>query len=160
MGVALPSRFNAEQSLTDARDLAQRLGIAFHVVPIEDIATSFKQALAPVFAGRKEDVTEENMQARIRGTLLMALSNKFGHLLLTTGKKSELGTAYGTIYGDMWGGLAVISAVYKTMVSRLANYLNVRNPGKPPIPESPIPKAPTAELRFNQKDQDTLPPYE
>jgi len=159
-GVALPSRFNSEASLTDARDLAQRLGINFHVVAIEEAFKTLKATLAPVFAGRAEDVAEENMQARVRGLLMMAMSNKFGHLLLTTGNKSELATGYCTLYGDMCGGLAVISDVYKTMVYRLANHLNAINPKHPPIPESSITKAPTAELRFNQTDQDTLPPYD
>ncbi len=159
-GVAMPSRFNAQASLDDARDLARNLGIRFEVVAIEDLATAYKQALAPVFAGRREDVTEENLQARVRGVLLMALSNKFGHLLLTTGNKSELATGYCTLYGDMCGGLAGISDVYKTMIYRLARHLNARNSARPPIPESSLTKAPTAELRFNQKDQDTLPPYD
>ena len=159
-GVALPSHFNAPESLADAQELARRLGIHFHVVPIESIMGGFKQALAPVFTGRKEDVTEENIQARIRGVLLMAMSNKFGHLVLTTGNKSEIATGYCTLYGDMCGGLAVISDLYKTTVYRLSRYLNARNPAHPPIPEPCITKAPTAELRFNQTDQDTLPPYE
>ena len=159
-GVALPSRFNAPESLADAKELAERLGIKFHVVAIEDIFGSVRKTLAPVFAGRAEDVTEENMQARIRGVLLMAMSNKFGSLLLTTGNKSELATGYCTLYGDMCGGLAVISDVYKMMVYRLSNHLNAINPSRPPIPQSSITKAPTAELRFNQKDQDSLPPYE
>jgi len=159
-GVALPSRFNSPESLADAKDVAERLGINFHVVAIEDVFNTVKLALAPAFAGRQQDVTEENMQARIRGLLLMAMSNKFGHLLLTTGNKSELATGYCTLYGDMCGGLAVISDVYKTMVYRLSNHLNAINPKSPPIPQSSITKAPTAELRFNQKDQDTLPPYD
>jgi NAD+ synthase/NAD+ synthase (glutamine-hydrolysing) len=160
VGVAMPSKFNAPESLADARDLAERLGIKFHVVPIEALAAGCKSALSEVFAGRKEDVTEENLQARIRGALLMAVSNKFGHLLLTTGNKSELATGYCTLYGDMCGGLAVIGDVYKTMVYRLSRHLNDIQPQRPPIPESSIVKAPTAELRFDQKDQDTLPPYD
>jgi NAD+ synthase/NAD+ synthase (glutamine-hydrolysing) len=159
-GVAMPSRFNAPASLADARELARRLGINFHVVPIEDLAQAFKNALAPVFAGRKEDVTEENIQARIRGVLLMALSNKFGSLLLTTGNKSEVATGYCTLYGDMCGGLAVISDLYKTMVYRLARHLNSLHREQPPIPDYTITRAPSAELRFNQTDQDTLPPYD
>lgn len=159
-GVAMPSRFNAPASLADAKDLAERLGINLHVIAIEELAQAYKRTLAPVFAGQKEDVTEENIQARIRGVLLMALSNKFGSLLLTTGNKSEVATGYCTLYGDMCGGLAVISDVYKTMVYRLARHLNMLHPQRPPIPESSLTKAPTAELRFNQKDQDTLPPYE
>ncbi len=159
-GVAMPSKFNSPESLADAKDLAERLGINFQVVAIEDLAIAFKGALAPAFSGRKEDVTEENMQARIRGVLMMAFSNKFGHLLLTTGNKSELATGYCTLYGDMCGGLAVISDLYKGMVYRLSKHMNARNAAKPPIPESSITKAPTAELRYNQKDQDTLPPYD
>ena len=159
-GVAMPSCYNAPESLKDAQDLAQRLGIRFHVVAIEELRQAYTHTLAPVFAGRKEDVTEENLQARVRGVLMMAISNKFGHLLLTTGNKSEVATGYCTLYGDMCGGLAVISDVYKTMVYRLARYLNARDPQHPPIPESSIAKAPSAELRFNQKDQDSLPPYD
>ena len=162
-GVAMPSKFNSPESLADAKVLAERLGIHFHVAPIEDLAGAFKQALSPLFAGRNEDVTEENIQARIRGVVLMSLSNKFGHLLLTTGNKSEMATGYCTLYGDMAGGLAVISDVYKTMVYRLSRHLNdlaKRAKNTPPIPESSIEKAPTAELRFNQKDQDSLPPYD
>ncbi|MGD0091447.1 MAG: NAD+ synthase [Planctomycetota bacterium] len=159
-GVALPSRYNAPESLADARDLAQRLGIRFHVVGIEELAQAFKHALAPLFAGCKEDVTEENVQARLRGVLLMALSNKFGSLLLTTGNKSEVATGYCTLYGDMCGGLAVISDLYKTMVYRLARHLNDMQRDRPPIPESSLTKAPSAELRFNQTDQDSLPPYD
>jgi len=159
-GVAMPSKFNSPESLADAKDLAARLKIKFEVVPIEGLAASFESALKIPFAGKKEDVTEENLQARIRGTLLMAYSNKFGHLLLTTGNKSELATGYCTMYGDMCGGLAVISDLYKTMVYRLAKHLNSLRSGEPPIPHSSITKAPTAELRLNQTDQDTLPPYE
>ena len=159
-GVAMPSKFNSPESLADAKDLAQRLGIKFEVIGIEDVAGAYKGALANVFAGRAEDVTEENLQARIRGVLMMAFSNKFGSLLLTTGNKSEVATGYCTLYGDMCGGLAVISDVYKTMVYRLSRHLNSIHPKNPPIPESSITKAPTAELRFNQKDQDTLPPYD
>jgi NAD+ synthetase len=159
-GVALPSRFNSPESLADAKDLAERLGIHFHVVAIEGVFTEVKKTLAHVFANKPEDVTEENMQARIRGVLMMAMSNKFGSLLLTTGNKSELATGYCTLYGDMCGGLAVISDLYKTMVYRLAKHLNAIKPERPPIPVPSIDKAPTAELRFNQKDQDTLPPYD
>ncbi len=159
-GVAMPSRYNAEQSLIDARESAARLGINFHVIPIEAIVGAFNTELAPVFAGRKPDVAEENIQARIRGVLMMALSNKFGHLLLTTGNKSELATGYCTLYGDMCGGLAVISDLYKTMVYSLSRHLNAIKPANPPIPISSIEKAPTAELRANQKDQDSLPPYD
>jgi NAD+ synthase (glutamine-hydrolysing) len=159
-GVAMPSRFNAPESLADAKDLADRLGIHFKVVPIEPIMGQFQASLAESFAGTKEGVTEENIQARIRGVLLMAFSNKFGHLLLTTGNKSELATGYCTLYGDMCGGLAVISDLYKTLVYKLSRHFNDCNPGKPPIPDYTITRAPSAELRFNQKDQDSLPPYD
>ncbi len=159
-GIAMPSRYNSGQSLIDAKTSAENLGIHFQVIPIEDIVGAFSTALAPAFAGTAQGVTEENIQARVRGVLLMAMSNKFGHLLLTTGNKSELATGYCTLYGDMCGGLAVISDLYKTMVYRLSRHLNALNPHRPPIPESSIVKAPTAELRFNQKDQDSLPPYE
>jgi NAD+ synthase/NAD+ synthase (glutamine-hydrolysing) len=159
-GVAMPSRYNSEQSLVDARDSAARLGIHFEVVKIEGVVGAFSAALKNAFEGTAQGVTEENIQARIRGVLLMAMSNKFGHLLLTTGNKSELATGYCTLYGDMCGGLAVISDLYKTMVYRLARHLNAINPNRPPIPESSLSKAPTAELRPNQKDQDSLPPYD
>ncbi len=159
-GVAMPSRFNSDQSLIDAKESAANLGIHFQVVPIEDIVGAFSTALAPAFTGTPPGVTEENIQARIRGVLLMAMSNKFGHLLLTTGNKSELATGYCTLYGDMCGGLAVISDLYKTMVYRLSRHLNTLKPAQVPIPESSLVKAPTAELRFNQKDQDSLPPYD
>ncbi|MEI6234234.1 MAG: NAD+ synthase [Planctomycetota bacterium] len=159
-GVAMPSRYNSEQSYIDAKDTAERLGIHFKVIPIEGIVSAFSTGLAPVFEGTKTGIAEENIQARIRGVLMMAMSNKFGHLLLTTGNKSELATGYCTLYGDMCGGLAVISDLYKTMVYRLSRHLNTINPARPPIPESSIVKAPTAELRENQKDQDSLPPYD
>jgi NAD+ synthase/NAD+ synthase (glutamine-hydrolysing) len=159
MGVAMPSRFNAPESMADARALAENVGIEFHVLPIEQPVRAFRETLAPIFAGRPEDVTEENIQARIRAVLLMALSNKFGHLLLTTGNKSELAVGYCTLYGDMSGGLAVIADLYKTTVYRLARHLNASSP-KPPIPERCLTRAPSAELRPNQTDQDTLPPYD
>lgn len=159
-GVAMPSRFNAPESHADAQVLAESLGIHFHTIAIEDLMGQYQRALAEPFAGKKEDVTEENLQARIRGVLMMAFSNKFGHLLLTTGNKSELATGYCTLYGDMCGGLAVISDLYKTVVYDLARHLNSLSPEKPPIPENTITKAPTAELRYNQKDQDSLPPYD
>ncbi|GMV79315.1 MAG: NAD+ synthase [Planctomycetota bacterium] len=160
IGVAMPGPFNSPESLEDAKEIAERLGIAFHVVSIAEPFECFKRNLAPVFEGRPEDVTEENMQARIRGVYMMALSNKLGHLLLTTGNKSELATGYCTLYGDMCGGLAAISDLYKTTVYKLARHLNAVRPDKPPIPERSIVKAPSAELRPNQTDQDSLPPYE
>src|SRR5262249_33813821 len=133
------------------------LGIKFEIVPIQATFNALREGLAKVFAGRKEDETEENMQARIRGAILMALSNKFGSLVLSTGNKSELGVGYCTLYGDMVGGLAVISDVPKTMVYRLSRYRNAR---QPVIPQSTIDKPPSAELRPGQKDSDSLPPYE
>lgn len=157
IGIGMPSQYSSEGSVTDARELADNLGIRFEVVPIRSIFEEFRSGLQGVFKGLKEDVTEENIQARIRGTLLMALSNKFCALVLTTGNKSELGVGYCTLYGDMVGGLAVISDVPKTMVYRICEYLNRR--GKV-IPESTITKPPSAELRPDQKDSDSLPPYE
>jgi NAD+ synthase (glutamine-hydrolysing) len=157
IGVGMPSEFSSEGSITDARDLADNLGIRFDVVPIKEIFQQYRSALKTVFAGLKEDVTEENLQARIRGTLLMAFSNKFGALVLTTGNKSELGVGYCTLYGDMVGGLAVISDVPKTMVYRLCEYINS---DRKLIPESTMTKPPSAELRPGQKDSDSLPPYE
>lgn len=156
-GLAMPSQYSSEHSVKDARDLACNLGIRFEVVPIGGIFSCYRQALGPLFAGVHEDVTEENIQSRIRGNLLMAMSNKFGHLVLTTGNKSELGVGYCTLYGDMVGGLGVISDVPKTMVYRLSRYVNSR---KPMIPQSTLSKPPSAELRPGQKDSDTLPPYE
>jgi len=157
--VAMPSRFNAPEGLADARELAERLGLEFHVVPIEKPLGAVRELLAPVFAGRPEDVTEENLQARLRGLLLMAFSNKFGHLLLSTGNKSELATGYCTLYGDMCGGLAVIADLYKTTVYRLARYLNAQA-GRPLVPERCLTRPPSAELKPGQTDQDTLPSYE
>jgi NAD+ synthase (glutamine-hydrolysing) len=161
-GVALPSVISSPHSLEDAAALAKNLGIRFETIPIGPAVASCEKLLAPVFAGRQADVTEENLQARIRGVLMMALSNKFGSLLLATGNKSEMAVGYCTLYGDMCGGLGVISDVFKTQVYALADWINadaaVRGlPG--PIPRSTIDKAPSAELRPGQLDQDTLPPY-
>lgn len=156
IGIGLPSAISSQHSRDDARQLAEHLGIAFHILPIEDIVNASKQVLAPLFAGRKEDVTEENIQARARGLLLMAVSNKFGALLLTTGNKSEIAVGYCTLYGDMAGGLAVISDLPKTRVYALAHWVN-RN--REIIPWNTIRKAPSAELRPDQKDEDSLPPY-
>ena len=156
-GISLPSQYSSRGSLDDARLLAERLGIRHEVIPIQSAFETLKQDLQPVFAGRPEDTTEENIQARLRGVILMALSNKFGSLLLTTGNKSELAVGYCTLYGDMCGGLAVISDVPKTMVYRLARWINRE---REIIPESSITKPPSAELRPNQTDQDSLPPYE
>jgi NAD+ synthase (glutamine-hydrolysing) len=157
LGVAMPSRYSSPGSLIDARALATNLGIALHELPIESVHAAYLETLAPVFAGRAPDVTEENLQARVRGALLMALSNKFGSLLLTTGNKSELATGYCTLYGDMCGGLAVISDVPKTLVYQLAHAVNQDGIV---IPESTITKPPSAELRPDQTDQDSLPPYD
>jgi NAD+ synthetase len=143
----------------DARQLAQNLDIALHVIPIEGVHDAYEKTLAPVFVGRDPDVTEENLQARIRGAILMALSNKFGHLLLSTGNKSELAVGYCTLYGDMAGGLALISDVPKTTVWEMSRWINQRA-GRELIPRSSIEKVPSAELRPNQTDQDSLPVYE
>jgi len=157
LGVALPSRYTADISIEDAARLASNLGIRFETMSIEAAFEAVLGTLAPLFAGRPADVTEENVQARLRGVLLMALSNKFGALLLTTGNKSELGVGYCTLYGDMCGGLAPIGDLPKTLVYRLARHLN--RDGEV-IPERILTRAPSAELRENQTDQDSLPPYE
>jgi NAD+ synthase (glutamine-hydrolysing) len=155
--VSMPSQYSSQGSLDDAEALADNLGIQRHVLPIKEPFEILKGQFKEVFAGKREDTTEENMQSRLRGLTLMALSNKFGHLLLTTGNKSELSVGYCTIYGDMCGGLAVISDVPKTMIYRLAKWVNRE---REIIPASSITKAPSAELKLNQTDQDTLPPYE
>jgi NAD+ synthase (glutamine-hydrolysing) len=157
LGVSLPSPFTSNMSRECARKLAENLKIDFREIPITDIFESYKASLSPSFRGLSEDVTEENIQARIRGNILMALSNKFNALLLTTGNKSETATGYCTLYGDMSGGLAVISDVPKTLCYRLARYINRENEI---IPGDIITRPPSAELRHNQKDQDTLPPYD
>jgi NAD+ synthase (glutamine-hydrolysing) len=156
-GVAMPSRFSSEHSVNDARDLAERLGIKFHTISIEKPHAAFEELLTPHFEGLPRDATEENVQARIRGVLMMALSNKFGALLLTTGNKSEMAVGYCTLYGDMAGGLAVISDVFKTQVYALARWINRE---REIIPPSTIEKPPSAELRPGQVDQDSLPPYD
>jgi NAD+ synthase (glutamine-hydrolysing) len=163
IGVSQPSEISSQHSRDDARLLAENLGIRFETLGIGDVVAACENALGPIFEGRPRDVTEENIQARVRGVLMMALSNKFGALLLTTGNKSELAVGYCTLYGDMCGGLAVISDVFKTQVYALANWINTsaRLSGRiPPIPQSSIDKVPSAELRPNQTDQDTLPPYD
>ena len=165
-GVRLPSRFTSESSMVDAAETAQLLGIGLETLPIDSSVTQAEAVLAPVFGGRPRDVTEENLQARMRGVLLMALSNKFGELLVTTGNKSEMSVGYATLYGDMCGGYSVLKDIYKTEVYALSAWRNAHRPGDAlgpagrAIPESSITKAPTAELRPNQTDQDTLPPYE
>jgi NAD+ synthase/NAD+ synthase (glutamine-hydrolysing) len=156
-GIAMPSQYSSEHSVTDAKVLACKLGIRFEVVPIGQVFDDYRKALKGVFAGKPEDVAEENIQSRIRGNILMAFSNKFGTLVLTTGNKSELGVGYCTLYGDMVGGLAVISDVPKTLVYRLSHYVNSR---KQVIPQSTLEKPPSAELRPGQMDSDTLPPYD
>lgn len=157
MGIGMPSPYSSQGSIDDAAALAKNLGIRFEVIPIRDIFEAFGKTLAPLFTGWKEDTTEENIQSRIRGNLLMALSNKFGALVLSTGNKSELAVGYCTLYGDMAGGLAVISDVPKTMVYRLAHYVNRE---REIIPVNTIEKPPSAELRPDQKDTDSLPEYE
>ncbi len=156
-GVSLPSQFSSQGSLDDARMLAQNLGIRYDVIPIQPMFHAAKEQLRDVFAGLAEDTAEENIQARLRAVILMAMSNKFGSLLLTTGNKSELAVGYCTLYGDMCGGLAVISDVPKTMVYRLAEWINRR---REIIPKASITKPPSAELRPDQTDQDSLPPYD
>lgn len=157
IGVGMPSQYSSQGSIDDARSLAQNLGIRFELLPIRDIVAGYRQTLKDVFKGCKEDETEENIQSRIRGALLMALSNKFGAIVLSTGNKSELGVGYCTLYGDMAGGLAIISDVPKTMVYRVSRYINAQ---RPVIPQNTLDKPPSAELRPNQKDSDSLPPYE
>jgi NAD+ synthetase len=156
-GVSMPSPYSSRGSIEDARSLAQNLGIKFFEIPITDAFRDFKGQFKEIFKGLPENETEENVQPRLRAMTLMALSNKFGHLLLTTGNKSELAVGYCTLYGDMAGGLAVISDVPKTIVYELARWINRK---REVIPRSTIEKAPSAELKPNQKDQDTLPPYE
>ncbi|HUN60414.1 MAG TPA: NAD+ synthase [Candidatus Sulfotelmatobacter sp.] len=157
LGVSMPGPYSSEGSRTDAQTLAHNLGIEFLSIPISQVFHSYTEALAPVFAGRPVDATEENIQARIRGNYLMALSNKFGSMVLSTGNKSENAVGYCTLYGDMAGGLAVISDVPKLMVYELAQYINRE---RELIPRSTLEKPPSAELRPNQKDTDSLPPYE
>ncbi|HYM77265.1 MAG TPA: NAD+ synthase [Candidatus Dormibacteraeota bacterium] len=157
IGVGMPGPYSSQGSIDDARTLAKNLGIRFELLSINPAYEAYRQILQPVFAGQKEDVTEENIQSRARGTLLMALSNKFGAIVLSTGNKSELGVGYCTLYGDMVGGLAVISDVPKTLVYRLSEYVNSR---RAVIPLASIEKPPSAELRPDQKDSDSLPPYE
>ncbi|MBI3455443.1 MAG: NAD+ synthase [Candidatus Rokubacteria bacterium] len=159
VGVLMPSPFSSAGTKADARRVARNLGIEFLTLPITSAYRAFRRILEPPFKGLKEDVAEENIQARVRGTLLMSLSNKFGWLVLTTGNKSEMAVGYCTLYGDMAGGFAVIKDVPKTMVYALARHRNARD-GRPVIPESVLIRAPSAELRPNQTDQDTLPPYE
>jgi NAD+ synthase len=165
-GVRLTSRFTSQASLDDAAESARLLGMRIDTLPIEEPVAAVEHVLAPLFEGRQRDVTEENLQARIRGVLLMALSNKFGELLVTTGNKSEMSVGYATLYGDMCGGYSVLKDIYKTEVYALARWRNQHlpegacGPHGRVVPESSLTKAPTAELRPNQTDQDSLPPYE
>jgi NAD+ synthase (glutamine-hydrolysing) len=158
-GVAMPSRYSSEGSRTDASALADALGIDFRVVAIEDAFVAFLGMLAPSFEGREPDLTEENLQSRIRGMVLMALSNKFGWLVLTTGNKSEMAVGYSTLYGDTAGGFAVIKDVFKLQVYELARFVNARA-GRDVIPEAVLTKPPSAELRPDQRDDQSLPPYD
>jgi len=157
IGVGMPGPYSSQGSIDDARALAEALKIRFELLPINEICASYQKTLQPVFAGMKEDVTEENIQSRARGSLLMALSNKFGAIVLSTGNKSELAVGYCTLYGDMCGGLAVISDVFKMQVYALSRWINHE---KEIIPRGSIEKPPSAELRPNQTDQDSLPPYD
>jgi len=157
-GVSMPSRYSSGATRSDAEKLADSLGVDFREIPIEPMAEGYNAALAEAFSGRETDLTEENLQARIRGTLLMALSNKFGWLVIATGNKSELSVGYSTLYGDLAGGFALIKDVYKTDVFRLSRWLNERA-GRELIPTSIIERAPSAELRGDQRDEDSLPPY-
>jgi len=157
-GVAMPGPFSSDHSVRDAREMAERLGVQFDIIPITAAYNEVCHTLAPVFEGRRPDVTEENIQARLRGLTLMALSNKFGAMVLTTGNKSEIAVGYCTLYGDMCGGLAVISDVPKTLVYSLSRVGNIRHANA--IPESVFEKPPSAELRPDQKDSDSLPPYD
>jgi NAD+ synthase/NAD+ synthase (glutamine-hydrolysing) len=159
LGVLMPSPFSSLGSVDDSIELAANLGIETLTLPIASAMQAMEGTLAGAFAGTGRDVTEENIQARIRGNLLMALSNKRGALLLTTGNKSELAVGYCTLYGDMSGGLGVIADVPKTMVYRVSRWLNDRD-GRATIPDAILTKAPSAELRPNQTDQDSLPPYD
>ncbi len=163
--VMLPSRYTSAESLADADECARRLGVPYETVEIERAVAAFGETLAPVFAGKNVDTTEENIQSRIRGVILMAISNKFGPMVLTTGNKSEMSVGYATLYGDMCGGFNVLKDVYKTEVFKLAHWRNARTPADAMgpvgavIPDRIIDKPPTAELRANQTDQDSLPPY-
>jgi NAD+ synthase (glutamine-hydrolysing) len=158
LGVFMPSPYTSHESEEDVAELVRRLGIDLHVIPIAPTFDAYRQSLAPSFADRPTDTTEENLQARIRGNILMALSNKFGYLVLTTGNKSEVSVGYATLYGDMAGGFAVIKDVPKTMVYELSKFRNGLGQS-PVIPKRTLDRPPSAELRPNQKDEDSLPPY-
>jgi len=156
-GVLLPSRFSSEHSIKDAEDLAKNLGISYEIIPIETAFLAFEKSLKPSFKDKPFDLAEENIQARVRAVILMALSNKFGYILLNTSNKSEAAVGYGTLYGDMCGGISVLGDVYKTQVYELSNYINRE---QEIIPQNSITKPPSAELRPDQKDQDSLPEYD
>jgi NAD+ synthase (glutamine-hydrolysing) len=156
--VSMPSRYSSEGTRGDARRLAENLGCSFREIAIEPMVEAFGAALSEAFEGREPDLTEENLQARIRGVLLMALSNKFGWLLVATGNKSEMSVGYATLYGDMAGGFALLKDVFKTDVFRLSRHLNERA-GRELVPQTTIDRAPSAELRADQLDEDSLPPY-
>jgi len=164
--VMMPSRYTSDESVEDARAVAKLLGVALDSVPIEPPVAAYGEVLADIFKGRKPDITEENIQSRIRGAILMAISNKFGPMVLTTGNKSEMSVGYATLYGDMCGGYNVLKDLYKTQVFALSRWRNqsqpkgALGPSGRVIPERVIEKAPTAELRLNQKDEDSLPPYD
>jgi NAD+ synthetase len=158
IGIAMPGPYSSEGSVTDARQMAEKLGIRFEIISINETYQTFMRTLEPVFRGLQADTTEENLQARLRGNTVMALSNKFGALVLTTGNKSELAVGYCTLYGDMVGGLAVISDVPKTLVYQLSRVANRRH--RDAIPEAVFTKPPSAELRPDQKDSDSLPEYD
>ena len=161
----LPSRYTSGESLADADECARRLGVSYETIEIERAVVALGETLAPVFAGKAADTTEENIQSRVRGLILMAISNKFGPMVLTTGNKSEMSVGYATLYGDMCGGFNALKDVYKTDVFRLAGWRNshapgdAMGPGGEVIPERIIQRPPTAELRANQLDEDSLPPY-
>jgi len=157
VGVSMPSPFTSSASREDAAALAQSLGVKLLEIGLEEVFESYRHALAPSFTGKAPDITEENLQARIRGNYLMALSNKFGWLVITTGNKSELSVGYSTLYGDMAGGFGVLKDVYKTFVYELARWRNTRSPV---IPDRTLTRPPSAELKPDQTDQDTLPPYD
>jgi len=159
VGVTMPSRYSSTGTYDDAHELGKRLGIEFYDVPIRRIHDVYLEEMSPLWPGKLPDTTEENLQARIRGNMVMALSNKFGWLVLTTGNKSELATGYCTLYGDMAGGFAPLKDVPKTLVFALSRWRNAQSPETPPIPESTIERPPSAELRPDQKDEDSLPPY-
>jgi len=153
----MPSRFSSQHSIDDASQLAENLGMRFDLLPIDDVYGAYLEALAPVFAGTEFGTSEENLQARTRGAMLMAISNKHGPMVVATGNKSEMAAGYATLYGDMVGGYAVLKDVFKTLVYDLARW---RNKNGDVIPQNTIDKPPSAELRPNQKDSDSLPPYE